>query len=71
MRMLKTIFGNALVLATLLTAIGGGILVAHADRQPEPESQISALASQAKEEKESSHGGWMDFPRGSFIDAML
>jgi len=70
MKTLKPIFGNALVLAALLVAIAGSVLVAHAGREPEPAVQGAGHAAKA-EEAAAGAVRWMDIPRGSFVDAML
>ena len=71
MNLLKTIFGNALLLATLVVAIAGTVLVAHAGRQPGHAVQPAEPASNVDEGTGPGPVGWMRIPRGSFVDAML
>ena len=42
MKILKAIFGNALILATLVTVLAGTVLVAYADSKSGAEGQVSA-----------------------------
>ena len=49
MKMLKSIFQNALILATLLTMVAGAILVAYADRQSVDARKAQGVALQADE----------------------
>ena len=49
MKMLKSIFQNALILATLLTMVAGAILVAYADRQSVDARKAQGGALQADE----------------------
>jgi hypothetical protein len=49
MKLLKVIFQNALLLATLATIVAGGILVAYADREAVDNRRVQGLALQADE----------------------
>jgi len=46
MKLLKTIFSNALVLATLVTALAGAILVSYTDTS-QPQGRAPEMASRA------------------------
>ena len=79
MKILKAIFGNALIAATLVTVLAGTVLVAYADSNPGAEGQVSARAEgqvsgTALKADEGTPPGKITagkVPRGSFIDAML
>ena len=49
MKLLKAIFQNALLLATIVTVIAGAILVAYSDRQAVDARRVQGAALQADE----------------------
>lgn len=49
MKLLKAIFQNALLLATIVTITAGAILVAYGDRQPPDARKAHSVALQADE----------------------
>lgn len=49
MKLLKAIFQNALLLATIVTITAGAILVAYGDRQPPDSRKVQGVALQADE----------------------
>jgi hypothetical protein len=71
MKILKAIFGNALVLAMAVTILAGTVLVAYADRKPGPEDEVRGLSPRAGEGTPTAPAAARRIPRGSFIDAML
>jgi len=71
MKMLKSIPGKALVLATLLIVFAGSILLAHAGREPQVDLHARGSAALTPEATTTGNTGWMMVPRGSLVDAAL